>query len=609
MNQKQQAKFQIDISDAYQSLTTGDAPAAVIKFKKMLKQWPKQPQVNHLLALAYKATGEYKLSEKSFKAALAISNRQPEVHNNLANLYKAQGSFVLAEQHYTEAVKQQPDYTEAQRNLGLCFDAQGKYTDAIGQFNSVLARDSTDVIALTALANAERELGLHDMATTHYEQALKANPSYANAWHNSGVNHHLQGDLENARERYAKALQLNPVRTEIVQSYAMTLHEIGNTQEALQVLQQWLQNQPLDIAVHESLNELIWQSDQQDQFGSSYQQAIDRHPEALPLRTSLISQFLRAGLHEQAREHIELAKNRFQENHVLLVLEGRLLAEHADYDLAYQALSHALDLHFSEDAARQKIKLCLLTERYDDAQLLINALLEANPDCQLSWAYQSLVWRLMSNERYHWLCDYQQLVRSYQLETPNGYATQTQFLESLQASLLGLHKADNAPLQQTLRNGTQTAARLFHRADPEIQSLSTSLKSIISSYVSELKADSEHPLLRRNTNKFEISGSWSVKLRANGFHVNHVHPAGWVSSSCYISIPSSVNSDNKEKQGAIKFGESPLQLGSREVVERTIIPQPGMVVLFPSYMWHGTIPFNGEVGDFRLTSPFDVAPC
>jgi hypothetical protein len=38
---------------------------------------------------------------------------------------------------------------------------------------------------------------------------------------------------------------------------------------------------------------------------------------------------------------------------------------------------------------------------------------------------------------------------------------------------------------------------------------------------------------------------------------------------------------------------------------RIVEPGPGRLVLFPSYMWHGTIPF--AAGD-RLTAAFDYQP-
>ena len=50
-------------------------------------------------------------------------------------------------------------------------------------------------------------------------------------------------------------------------------------------------------------------------------------------------------------------------------------------------------------------------------------------------------------------------------------------------------------------------------------------------------------------------------------------------------------------------------LGEREVVERVIRPAAGqLVVVFPSYTWHGTYAFEGDTADFRLTAPFDVVP-
>ena len=38
--------------------------------------------------------------------------------------------------------------------------------------------------------------------------------------------------------------------------------------------------------------------------------------------------------------------------------------------------------------------------------------------------------------------------------------------------------------------------------------------------------------------------------------------------------------------------------------EHHLAPAPGMLVLFPSYLWHGTEPFSAE--STRLTCAFDV---
>jgi hypothetical protein len=33
-----------------------------------------------------------------------------------------------------------------------------------------------------------------------------------------------------------------------------------------------------------------------------------------------------------------------------------------------------------------------------------------------------------------------------------------------------------------------------------------------------------------------------------------------------------------------------------------------LLALFPSYMWHGTVPFSGAPDDRRLTIAFDAVP-
>ena len=40
--------------------------------------------------------------------------------------------------------------------------------------------------------------------------------------------------------------------------------------------------------------------------------------------------------------------------------------------------------------------------------------------------------------------------------------------------------------------------------------------------------------------------------------------------------------------------------------EHYVRPEPGLLALFPSYMWHGTVPFGGE--EPRLTIAFDIVP-
>jgi hypothetical protein len=80
---------------------------------------------------------------------------------------------------------------------------------------------------------------------------------------------------------------------------------------------------------------------------------------------------------------------------------------------------------------------------------------------------------------------------------------------------------------------------------------------------------------------------------------------GWISSCYYVAVPKAVE-DTQARQGWIKFGEPSFPLPLKDAIRRAIQPRPGRLVLFPSYMWHGTIPFHDAQP--RTTIAFDVIP-
>jgi hypothetical protein len=117
--------------------------------------------------------------------------------------------------------------------------------------------------------------------------------------------------------------------------------------------------------------------------------------------------------------------------------------------------------------------------------------------------------------------------------------------------------------------------------------------------------DEAHPLTGRRGAGFVFAGSWSSRLGDRGFHANHVHPEGWISSCYYVAVPDAVL-DPSAKQGWIKFGEPSFKIAMQDTVRRTVQPVPGRLVLFPSYMWHGTNPFHAATA--RTTIAFDAVP-
>jgi uncharacterized protein (TIGR02466 family) len=174
------------------------------------------------------------------------------------------------------------------------------------------------------------------------------------------------------------------------------------------------------------------------------------------------------------------------------------------------------------------------------------------------------------------------------------------------ASLLrSLHVAKGEYLDQSVRGGTQTDGPLFSRVDPVIRQLRSAVVGAVEKYLRQLPGiDERHPTLRYpRDRRVRFSGSWSVRLGPGGSHENHVHPQGWISSALYITLPEQAQGE-ADHSGWLALGEPDATVTVGLAPTRMVEPVVGRLVLFPSWMWHGTRPFTkGE----RLTVAFDIA--
>ena len=226
--------------------------------------------------------------------------------------------------------------------------------------------------------------------------------------------------------------------------------------------------------------------------------------------------------------------------------------------------------------------------------------LKADPTNQFYHAVKASAGRARGQD-YRYYFDYDRFVRPYDLSPPDGWSDMASFNADLRAALERLHGGRDAPLDQSLRLGTQTAPDLRFVDEPAIQAFFRAVAPAVRQYLSEIGHHPQHPFLRRNTGDFRIRSAWSVRLGAGGHHINHLHPQGWISSAYYVDVP-----QGEGKAGWIHFGAptAPLDAALGQGPEHEVESKAGRLVLFPSYLWHGTYPTQ----DTRLTLPVDILP-
>ncbi len=460
---------------------------------------------------------------------------------------------------------------------------------------------------LAAYAEVLRALDRPEAALEVYERARAVAPQSPIAEHNlASVNADLgrYADAEAAARR-AFAKGLDAPETWLVMAHA--LEGQGRLDDAETAYRQAIQRRAGMLKAHRDLAQLIWMRTGDAGAAAAGLATMLRADPGNPWFSAQLAAVLRhGGKPEEAYDVLIAALARAPADRLDLELVASAVA--ADLGETVAACRHAeAALQAAPEDPRAIIAAAdghLGLGRPGPAARLAEGLLERRPDDQLALARLATAWRLMDDPRYGQLYDYDAMVRGWSLETPDGWGSLDAYLKDLAAVLRAAHRVSGQPYDQSLRGGSQTHADLARMDDPAVKALFRAVDGPIRQHMAALGEGSD-PLRRRNTSGYRVQGAWSVRLRPQGFHVDHVHQKGWLSSALHIELPDAV-ADPAVREGWLKFGQPGVATQPPLPAERFVRPEPGRLVLFPSYMWHGTQPFGGEQD--RLTVAFDVVP-
>ncbi|MBI3439509.1 MAG: tetratricopeptide repeat protein [Proteobacteria bacterium] len=455
-----------------------------------------------------------------------------------------------------------------------------------------------------ALRNQER----FSQALSASDAALRLDPNDVPARHNRALVLTRLGRSQEALKVFDALISAGVRAPPLWLGRGSALMELSRVADAEAAFADGVRQWPNDGDLLQAFASVRWMRRAKPDFAGAFEAAVARNPEIIPLRLGCADLLRRAGFADKCESMLRKGLARAPDTPVLLSSLATVLDESGRCEEALALYERAVAI--APGIAVQRAGLAnvyLRLGRAAEALGLILPLRAAQPLNQEWITYETTALRQLGDARYHDLCDYDFMVRAYDIATPPGYTSVEAFNEEFYAALMRLHVLDAHPLDQSLHNGSQTTRNLTHVADPPVQAYFKAIDAPIQAYMELMREHARthpnHPWSSRVTGKYSIAGSWSVRLKADGFHVNHFHPAGWISSAYYVSLPKAVT-EAPGQQGWIKFGE-PRWPTPGCTIEKVVQPQAGRLVLFPSYMWHGTIPFSeGE----RMTAPIDVVP-
>jgi Putative 2OG-Fe(II) oxygenase len=394
---------------------------------------------------------------------------------------------------------------------------------------------------------------------------------------------------------FAEALTLAPGNLAILRGSAAALSSEGQGPAAQLLLETSLAAHPDWLDGHKMLASLRTVVGEGADFARGYAAACRAQPHNMALRLAWFHALSLARDWVGARAVIDAGEQLLGLQPAFTIAKIYIASESGDgaddaalFDPVADVQDAGLDLCHVRHALRGG--------RTTEAQAIAERHI-GTPTAPIFWPYLSIIWRLLADPRAKWLDGDGSLIRSFDL----GFSAAE--LDSLAVTLRKLHTMQAPYLEQSVRGGTQTDRPLFFSHDPVIQHAKARVIAAVEGYIAALPApDPEHPLLGTARGPVTFEGSWSVLLKSQGYHSVHTHPVGWISSALYVSLPEP-SQMGAPPAGWIEFGRPSAELGLDLPAYTRIEPKAGRLVLFPSTLWHGTVPFDdGE----RLTIAFDV---
>ena len=488
-------------------------------------------------------------------------------------------------------------------------------SDAIANSRSPAA------LASAALANGDEQAALLVLETA----ARKAGND-ASLWQWVGLLHRALDQHQSALDAFSKAARLNPADARIAHGYARVALEAGldacplfdaalrldrggdvllgrtaarfasgDGPAALDELALLLDRHPNWAKGHLHWAQLAAMVGRADEATATVDRALGANPTNDQLWLAAVDIETKAGRLAAAARRADAATAAVGDASAFSLLRAAALSDAGESGLAvaaFQKLGEPHDIGHAIHLARHFIRsgqaaaLASLADRW-----------MAGDAAHQFWPYASIAWRQSGDPRWQWLEGDERLVSVIDL------LPRLPELPRFARTLHKLHDGSGRYLDQSVRGGTQTDGPLLSRIDPDIAALRTAIVHAVETYVAQLPPiDPSHPMLKfRRDQRIRFAGSWSVRLSAAGHHSNHVHPEGWASSAFYVALPDQLDGN----AGWLTLGEPQAELATGLPALRLIEPKVGQLVLFPSMMWHGTVPF--EAGR-RMTVAFDVAP-
>ncbi len=493
----------------------------------------------------------------------------PNVQEMLAKAmqFHQSGNLDAARDEYARILEAEPENADAAHLLGILLLGEGNAEEALRHLGTAVNAAPGIAEFRSTRAVALIRLGRMEEAVSEYSRAVEINPDDPGLFYNLGLAFSQMGEFPRARSAFEKAVSLKPDLAEAHGNLGLVLQELGNPADAIAAHENALKCDPDSPGLLNNWGLALQEADRTSEALSAFERAIELEP-----------------------ENSQAQCNR-----------GNILCEMEDWDAAASAYSAALAQ--IPDFAEAQFGLGYIAFKTGDevnAAIQLAESLRNRPGDLRALAYYSLVESHARSE-----------AKGEPLVDLSTYPTRTDLgipepdLEELRSFVKDHPSLRWEPHGKSTRDGSQTA-RIAESGSGPMDKLVARIRKWLDEHFRAIDPEPGHP------HRFRVPGQyglaiWATVLVRQGRQLAHIHPNGWLSGVVYLTGPNVENAQDRPRAGWFEVGRFDPGSEPKEAGDSVFVaPKPGLMVTFPSYYFHRTVPFEGQ--HERISIAFDVEP-
>ncbi|MDC1086383.1 tetratricopeptide repeat protein [Alphaproteobacteria bacterium] len=472
--------------------------------------------------------------------------------------YYQKGLYDHAEKLAQSITQEFPKHQFAWKVLGVLFKISGRLSDSLIATQKAVSLSPQEPEVRLNLGIIFKELGRLNDAETSYRQSIALKPNYAEAYNNLGNTLEELGKFHDAEESYKQAILFKPDYAEAYNNLGVMYEKISKLDYAETSYKKAIALKPNYAEAYNNLGNTLQELNRSDEAQASYKQAISLKPNYTQAYNNLGNILRTSKKHKEAVYYYDLMQNDFG---TAMSLECLYIIK--NYTEFYKRLSSLSSL--------------------EDMNLRVAAV-------SALAAYQ-----MKKKDPYPFCPNPLEFIKINNL-ADYDLSSNTLFEKIIKET----DKYQLTWESRTTKFGFQSPSDVFENPSKNISLLESFIQQAINSYYDKFKSVN-NILIKKWPSKYKLQG-WYNRLVKNGHHTSHIHQTGWLSGVIYLQTINMPMSD----EGAIEFSLHgyDLPIMDNKYPRKVHKPKRGDIVLFPSSLFHRTIPFTTD--SERCVIAFDL---